>query len=140
MQDHPLRRNPGTDDDTTPESQAAPGSVPALAAQPPGPGRNGAELGAPPSNTAPDNSNKETFKALRWGVDSLYLSYSGELHADVQARLKSLKAMAQGKDREEQSTSPPFGVFFGWHGMNGSGSILSPKSVCWVAKLSGIDG
>jgi hypothetical protein len=74
-----------------------------LAAQPPGPGRNGAELGAPPSNTAPDNSNRETFKALRWGVDSLYLSYSGELHADVQARLKSLKAMAQGKDREEQS-------------------------------------
>lgn len=34
--------------------------------------------GAPPSNTAPYNCN-EYFKALRWGVDSLYLSYPGEL-------------------------------------------------------------
>lgn len=103
MTSNTSRRKSGTHDNTEPVSQAAPGSVPALAAQPPGPGRNGAELGAPPSNTAPDNSNGETFKALRWGVDSLYLSYSGELMPDVLARLKSLKAMAQGKDREEQS-------------------------------------
>ncbi len=103
MQDKPSRRKSGKHDDTDPVSQAAPGSVPALAAEPPGPGRTGAEPGAAPSNTAPDNSKGEYFKALRWGVDSLYLSYSGELLTEVLDRLKSLKAMAQGKDREDQS-------------------------------------
>jgi hypothetical protein len=46
----------------------------------------GAEQGASPSNTAPNNSKEETskeeqpfFQALRWGVDSLYVSYKGKL-------------------------------------------------------------
>ena len=39
--------------------------------------------GAPPSNTAPYNCNDGYFKALRWGVDSLYLSYPGELSREV---------------------------------------------------------
>ena len=41
--------------------------------------------GAPPSNTAPDNCNDGYFKALRWGVDSLYLSYPGELSREADA-------------------------------------------------------
>ena len=46
--------------------------------------------GAPPSNTAPDNCNggEGFFKALRWGVDSLYLSYPGELSKERDAQLK----------------------------------------------------
>ena len=53
--------------------------------------------GAPPSNTAPDNCN-DYFKALRWGVDSLYLSYPGELSREVDAQLKALKQLAQSND------------------------------------------
>ena len=59
--------------------------------------------GALPSNTAPYNSNtgQEWFKALRWGVDSLYLSYPGELSRDSDLRLKELKQFAQSNDPAE---------------------------------------
>lgn len=57
--------------------------------------------GAPPSNTAPDNCNLPYFKALRWGVDSLYLSYPGELSRESDARLKELKQLAQAKEPGE---------------------------------------
>jgi hypothetical protein len=56
--------------------------------------------GAPPSNTAPYNCN-EYFKALRWGVDSLYLSYPGELSKEVDAQLKALKELAKSNDPAE---------------------------------------
>lgn len=56
--------------------------------------------GAPPSNTAPDNSNPVFFQPLRWGIDSLYLSYPGELSSEIEAQLKALKKQAQGKDHE----------------------------------------
>ncbi len=56
--------------------------------------------GAPPSNTAPDNSNPSFFQPLRWGVDSLYLSYPGGLFPEMEANLKALKKQAQGKDHE----------------------------------------
>lgn len=46
-------------------------------AQPPA----AADQGTPSSNTVPNNSNGgEFFKPLRWGVDSLYLSYPGRLN------------------------------------------------------------
>ena len=60
--------------------------------------------GAPPSNTAPYNCNSGDgffFKALRWGVDSLYLSYPGELSQESDARLKALKLLAQSTDTNE---------------------------------------
>ena len=63
--------------------------------------RNEAEPGrqdASPSNTASYNCNIPYFKALRWGVDSLYLSYPGELFPEVLDRLKSLKALAQSQE------------------------------------------
>lgn len=63
--------------------------------------RNGGGIGAPPSNTAPDNSNSPLFfQPLRWGIDSLYLSYPGELAPEMETKLRSLKAQAQGKDFE----------------------------------------
>jgi hypothetical protein len=63
------------------------------------PGDNlGGTLGAPPSNTAPNNSNPFFFQALRWGVDSLYLSYPGQLSESVDAELRALKALAQSRD------------------------------------------
>ena len=78
-------------------------------AQRPGLGAGGGD--APPSNTASHNSNHEYFKALRWGVDSLYLSYPGKLLPEVEARLKKLKQFAQSRDPKEQAEAQyPVGV------------------------------
>jgi len=55
--------------------------------------------GAPPSNTAPDNS-KFIYQPLRWGIDSLYLSYPGELSEARQFELRHLKTQAQGLAHE----------------------------------------
>jgi hypothetical protein len=62
-------------------------------------GESGSEAGAPPSNTAPDNCNFK-FQPLRWGIDSLYLSFPGQLSESKEAVLKRLKAMAQGPEHE----------------------------------------
>lgn len=47
--------------------------------------------GAPPSNTAPNSCNGVFFQPLRWGVDSLYLSYAGQLFEPVWTQLDDLK-------------------------------------------------
>ena len=70
-------------------------------AQRPGLGAGGGD--APPSNTASHNSNPEYFRPLRWGTDSLYLSYPGELRPEVESRLKSLKVLAQSQDPGKQA-------------------------------------
>lgn len=59
--------------------------------------------GARPTNRAPCNCNDgdNSFKALRWGVDSLYLSYPGELSKEVDAQLKALKELAKSNDPAE---------------------------------------
>lgn len=61
---------------------------------------NGGTEGAPPSNTAPDNCNsgEDGFKALRWGVDSLYLSYPGELSRESDKQLLALKELARSAE------------------------------------------
>ena len=61
--------------------------------------KNDGGTGAPPSNTAPDNCNL-SFLPLRWGIDSLYLSYPGELADHREAELKRLKALAQSAPHE----------------------------------------
>lgn len=71
-------------------------------------GESGSEgiQGASPSNTAPHNSNNtlpDGFKLLRLAVDSLYLSYPGDLHLNVLRRLVDLKNKAQSPDPLEQS-------------------------------------
>lgn len=63
----------------------------------PGDNLSGTE-GASPSNTAPNNSNPYFFQPLRWGVDSLYLSYPGQLSDSVDAELRDLKKLAQDRD------------------------------------------
>ena len=59
--------------------------------------------GTPPSNTVPNNCNGEYFKLLRFGVDSLYLSYPGELLPEVDEELKELKQVAQSPELHEQA-------------------------------------
>lgn len=60
---------------------------------------------APPSNTASNNDNQEpiSFTPLRWGVDSLYLSYPGKLADAVARKLEELKRTAQASQESEQA-------------------------------------
>ena len=83
--------------------KAAAGRLPARSAsedgQPPG-----EDLpGAPPTNRALDKSNPKKNKLLRFGVDSLYLSYPGVMSEDWDKKLASLKELAQMEDELSQS-------------------------------------
>jgi len=60
-------------------------------------------LGAPPTNRAPCNYNPETFQALRYGVDSLYLSYPGMLSEEWDRKLAELKEQAQSESEGQQA-------------------------------------
>ena len=59
--------------------------------------------GAPPTNRAPCNYNTENFKPLRFGVDSLYLSYPGVLAEDWDYKLADLKELAQSESERQQA-------------------------------------
>jgi hypothetical protein len=60
--------------------------------------------GASPSNTAPPNCiSGESTRILRCDVDSLYLSYPGNLAEDWDKKLRSLKLLAQSPDEFEAS-------------------------------------
>lgn len=70
------------------------------ASQPAGPAAQGTEF----SNTVPNTSNGgEYFQALRWGVDSLYLSYPGRLEDGIQKELATLKETAQSPEPHQQA-------------------------------------
>ena len=58
--------------------------------------------GAPPTNRAPGKCN-DLFHPLRLGVDSLYLSYKGNLDPNQGERLALLKQRAQGKTEVDQA-------------------------------------
>lgn len=63
----------------------------------------GDDLGTKPSNTVPSTSiNNSNTRILRTGVDSLYVSYRGEMHDDASVRLNELKRLAQSdRDSDE---------------------------------------
>ncbi len=55
--------------------------------------------GTPSSNTVPSNCNNQyNTKVLRNGIDSLYLSYHGELLLEGSIKLTELKQLAQSED------------------------------------------
>jgi len=57
--------------------------------------------GTPSSNTVPPQYNSDPL-ILRFGIDSLYLSYQGELSEDGENRLSDLKELAQSEDPRKQ--------------------------------------
>lgn len=61
------------------------------------------DKGSLPTNREPYNSNTNYFKLLRFGVDSLYLSYNGDLYPEVQERLNKLKQLAQHPEADQQA-------------------------------------
>lgn len=59
---------------------------------------------AVPSNTATNNSNNiNLIKFLRFGVDSLYLSYQGEIFESVDEKLSKLKLLARSDNQGQQA-------------------------------------
>ena len=65
-----------------------------------------ASSGTESSNTVPNNCNDGGFfKPLRWGTDSLYLSYPGRLTEELEKELKRLKAIAQSSDAHNQAVA-----------------------------------
>jgi len=66
------------------------------------------QAGAPPGNTAPANygpPHVPPVRILRRAVDSLYLSYPGNLSSEWEKRLTSLKLLAQSEDDREIATA-----------------------------------
>jgi hypothetical protein len=63
------------------------------------------DLGAMPSNTAPYNHKSQPLTILRFGVDSLYLSFKGKLKEEWLELLDTTKTRAQALDEWEQSTA-----------------------------------
>ena len=62
------------------------------------------EAVAVPSNTATNNSNNEgLIKFLRFGVDSLYISYQGEIFESVDEKLSKLKLLARSDIQVQQA-------------------------------------
>ncbi len=62
-----------------------------------------AELDTSPSNTVSNKYNPEYFKPLRWGIDSLYLSFVGQIHPDQESELERLKKLAQSDALDQQA-------------------------------------
>ncbi len=59
---------------------------------------------AVPSNTATNNSNNiNLIKFLRFGVDSLYISYQGEIFESVDEKLSKLKLLARSDNQGQQA-------------------------------------
>lgn len=59
--------------------------------------------GTPPSNTVPANYNPKTFNPLKYGVDSLYVSYPGVIADDWDQKLANLKEIAQSENEMVQA-------------------------------------
>lgn len=74
-------------------------------------GRRSDPEDAPPSNTASSNciscgsGGVPFFQPLRWGVDSLYLSYAGKIDDDEATELTRLKSIAQSPEIHQQVTA-----------------------------------
>jgi len=77
---------PDTSTPDSPEAERLPARVHAQRV-PDGRTHGEEEKGSLPTNREPYNSNNDYFKLLRFGVDSLYLSYQGDLFSEVQVSI-----------------------------------------------------
>lgn len=68
-----------------------------------GQNRGEVEQDTVPSNTVSNKYRDQYFKPLRWGVDSLYLSFTGELFPEQEHKLQQLKQLAQSNQIGEQA-------------------------------------
>lgn len=70
------------------------------------------EAVAVPTNRATNNDINQSYevKLLRFGVDSLYVSYQGDLHEHIDRQLSELKKLAQS-DRPDQQAKAQLKIF-----------------------------
>jgi hypothetical protein len=96
----------GSDNTSRPQATAAVEPPARMRASAPD-GRSQGEdaQGTPPSNTVPLKYNPEKTKLLRFGVDSLYLSYPGVMTEEWDKKLARLKELAQQEDDLSQSVA-----------------------------------
>lgn len=86
------------------QSQSIPAAAPADQERAPArPGHGAVEADTTPSNTVSNKYIPEFFKPLRWGIDSLYLSFSGELYPEQEKQLIELKKLAQADHIKDQA-------------------------------------
>lgn len=64
---------------------------------------NSPALDTAPTNRVSNKYNHEYFQSLRWGIDSLYLSFAGSLHTDQENKLDRLKKLAQSDQLADQA-------------------------------------
>ncbi len=103
MQDKPLNESAAHSDDATLQAAAVEPSARMRASAPVGRSHGEDSQGTPSCNTVPYNSINDYFKLLRFGVDSLYLSYQGDIFPEVQERLTKLKQLAQHPEADQQA-------------------------------------
>ena len=104
-----MQQKPSVNESAVSDNQA---NIEAAAVEPPArtrasapDGRSHGEdaQGTPPSNTVPSNSIPEKFTPLLFGVDSLYLSFPGDLSEEWEKKLEHLKLLAQSESEKEQA-------------------------------------
>jgi len=62
------------------------------------------KLDTSPSNTVSNKYNQPNYyQPIRWGIDSLYVSFAGELHLEFESQLDKLKKLAQSNLLSEQA-------------------------------------
>jgi hypothetical protein len=102
MRDNQLNESDAHSDDAT--LQAAAMEPPARTRASAADGRSHGEAeGLQPSNRRPSNSILENITPLLWGVDSLYLSFPGDLSEKMEAELEHLKLLGQSESEREQA-------------------------------------
>jgi len=104
--DLPESINPSTD--SAGSSEPAPTERPSVcsgAARAHGGDRVGVEFDTSPTNRVSNKYNPDYFQPLRWGIDSLYLSFTGELHLQQERKLEFLKKQAQSDQLNEQAAA-----------------------------------
>lgn len=85
------------------ESSDAP--APSGSARAGGRGAGEEELDTSLTNRVSNKYNPDYFQPLRWGVDSLYVSFAGELHPEWESKLEQLKKLAQSDQLKNQALS-----------------------------------
>jgi hypothetical protein len=103
MQDNQTKRSAVAGDLTTEATAAESSPARSGASRSDGGGAGEVAEGTPSSNTVPSKDNTDKFKALRFGVDSLYLSYHGQLFDEWNIKLDELKTKAQSEIETEQA-------------------------------------
>ena len=124
------------------EERAA--SVGGIAAQPQAPGGGGSVT--PPSNTVTDGykgGEDKGYRLLRAGIDSLYLSFHGDIFQGVDSELGQLKYLAQSRyatDKAQAQKQIGSHIFEVWDRGQGAFAYILQDGAYRISVKSGESG